>query len=75
MTDISKMKKDDLAAYAQQLQQQLEQQQQTEKVAVNTTLPRGLRDDLRTYAQDNGITLQAAIQRGAELLLAPSGDQ
>lgn len=53
------MKKDELVEYVQQLQRQ----QQTEMVAVNTRLPRALRDDLKAAASSQGVTLQALLQQ------------
>lgn len=71
--DLQRMKKDELVDEVQRLQQQLQQQQRTERVAVNTTLPRDLRDQLRAYASGRGLTLQAAIQQAVEDLLQEQG--
>lgn len=56
--DLAKMNKTELLKYVARLQDQ----QSEVMVAVNTRLPRYLRDDLRKVATDQGATLQSVIQ-------------
>lgn len=51
----------------------LHAQQASEMVAVNTRLPRDLRDQLRAYASGRGLTLQAAIEKAVADLLREQG--
>lgn len=63
--DLSKMTKQELIEHAARLQAEaarLADQQSEVMVAVNTRLPRYLRDDLRKVASDQGTTLQSVIQ-------------
>lgn len=60
--DLAKMNKTELLEYVARLQDQ----QSEVMVAVNTRLPRYLRDDLRKVASDQGTTLQAIIQQACQ---------
>lgn len=63
--DLAKMTKQELIEHAARLQAEaarLTDQQSEVMVAVNTRLPRHLRDDLRKVATDQGTTLQSVIQ-------------
>lgn len=67
--ELSKMTKAELVAYAARLQDK----QASEMVAVNTRLPRHLRDDMRTAADELGMTLRGVIEEACSLWLDQRG--
>lgn len=67
---LKSMTKDELIAHNEMLQKRLEHQEKSERVTVNTTLPRSLRDRLRARALGQDVTLQLLIQEAIEDYLA-----